>query len=564
MRGNPGAVNAPIPYRIRVGLLVEPGVAPSEELAATIEHIIDATVEGLFDDESREALRTAKLTRLAFALLTATADSGDLAARIATRSDKVRLDKLFATETERYAGQYRLLPRGSRMPRDPTSGNRNSDPDRRAAVADRKPDHLGTPDLHEELGRFLVDNCDVLIAIRNGSLGQDIGDGARIGIHAGVLSYARSKGRPVIVSGTDPSSLSIVERGHGLNARSLAGIELYNTWHVDAAVARERAQSKIAGLFGDECGDQVPDESRHAVLTFLIPHFIRGELIATHHQTVYFRTGLLVYALSVFAVALLTLGSLVHAFAPFAFALELVLLLVIVIFVRLAHRRRTHTKWIESRFLTERIRHGLFAAACGVEAARYRIPPYMGGSDPPDHWMTMTFDEIWSRLPELTPCDEKSCPLLAAFVRRKWVADQAAHHGRKASSTQRLASRLEMGGLIVFTLAMAAVLGHLLLPFFIHGERAGIVEGGLTFLALVLPASGAALGGYRAHREYSRLAKRSRAMAEGLRDLDSHFEYVRTPVALEALVRRIEDWMVREVQDWLMLMGPSKLEAPLG
>ncbi len=139
--------------------------------------------------------------------------------------------------------------------------------------------------------------------------------------------------------------------------------------------------------------------------------------------------------LSVLAVALLAFGSLVHAFASFAFFFELLLLIMVVYIIRRAHSQRLHKKWIESRFLAERLRHAVFVAACGEPATRYR------------HWRAVS--RFWP-----------------------WCCLQRAR-----------------------------------------------------------PSAGSA------HREYSRLSKRSRNMATGLRDIEQRLGNVRSPEALKAFVR---------------------------
>jgi hypothetical protein len=78
----------------------------------------------------------------------------------------------------------------------------------------------------------------------------------------------------------------------------------------------------------------------------------------------------------------------------------------------------------------------------------------------------------------------------------------------------------------------------------------------------VLPGAGAALDGYRAHREYSRLAKRSAGMALELRELAARLDEVRDPEALGNVLREVEQLMLAEVQDWLMLMRFVPVEPP--
>jgi len=71
-----------------------------------------------------------------------------------------------------------------------------------------------------------------------------------------------------------------------------------------------------------------------------------------------------------------------------------------------------------------------------------------------------------------------------------------------------------------------------------------LAHAGLAFLAIVLPGIGTALGGFRGHREYSRLAKRSLNMAQALRELDQVLEEASTPEEISRVLqdhRKAED-----------------------
>jgi hypothetical protein len=198
---------------------------------------------------------------------------------------------------------------------------------------------------------------------------------------------------------------------------------------------------------------------------------------------------------------------------------------------------------------------------------------------------------------------------MLAFVRKRWLEDQIGFHERKAATAHRRSRRLENGGRALFVLAVLVAIAHLVIPLLHHAESgapgqedAAIVGGApgesvseegasggggpresvpggdvsgehapgegasgedlLVFLAIVLPGAGAALGGYRAHREYSRLAKRSAGMALELRELAARLDEVRDPEALGNVLREVEQLMLAEVQDWLMLMRFVPVEPP--
>ena len=80
------------------------------------------------------------------------------------------------------------------------------------------------------------------------------------------------------------------------------------------------------------------------------------------------------------------------------------------------------------------------------------------------------------------------------------------------------------------------------------------------FASIVLPAVGAALGGIRTAREYSRLAKRSENMLQSLTEMKNTLERMESPNDSENLLREKEQVILIETQDWLMLIRFAKLE----
>jgi hypothetical protein len=80
----------------------------------------------------------------------------------------------------------------------------------------------------------------------------------------------------------------------------------------------------------------------------------------------------------------------------------------------------------------------------------------------------------------------------------------------------------------------------------------------LTLAALTLPAMGTMAAAIRTHREYKRLAIRSRRMVVELNDAKAAFQLL-TPDKLDRLLRRTEQVMIRETREWLDLMSFSEL-----
>jgi hypothetical protein len=369
-----------------------------------------------------------------------------------------------------------------------------------------------------------------------------------------ILGQARQRIQPVITISNGKQREFTVEKGHGLNAHSVAALERFNRYEVKSE-QESYIQNVYDSLYSDD--DGLPAEVKALVREKLLPFYVRASLLAKSSQKIYRRAGLVVYSFSTLAVAAVAIGTLNHDLSPYAFALELTLLLAILAAILFEHRKRAHKNWIEARYVAERVRAAIFLTTCGVETSAVVLPANVGVTGRPDEWMIMTFNEIIGNLPEIKDCHGCSAEKFVAFARHRWLEGQQEFHRFKAESARKKSETLELIGIILFVSAMLAAALHLLLPA-IHIEG---LEIPLTFLAIVLPAAGAAAGGLKAHREYSRLAARSANMAMSLAALDELLVNVKDPKELSSVLIRVQDLSLLELQDWLMLMSVAKLEA---
>jgi hypothetical protein len=391
-----------------------------------------------------------------------------------------------------------------------------------------------------EAARYIVDHCDVLIALDSSE----------------AVAYANRKNRPVIEIS---SSMSFsISRGHGLSAKSLGGIERFNSASVSREVMERYIEQVSRELFRKD--DRIAEEAKREAREKLLPFYVWASALAKRNQKLYRRAGTFVYTCSVISVASVALATQITSLSLAAFSVEFFLLAAILLIIWTANRRRTHKNWIESRYLAERVRSATFLAVCGAECSTIYVPPYMGAGDRSDDWVAMAFNEIWSGVRLNAPAQESS-PHYVAFIRRRWIRDQIKYHRAKWKRAERMSHSLERTGHAVFALALVAALLHILLGLQ-HGWHPEGLEKTLTFLALALPALGASLGGIRAHREYSRLSKRSRNMTANLKRLNTRLMTVSDFEELRYLLREAEELMMEEAQDWMMTMSFAKLEPP--
>jgi hypothetical protein len=497
-----------IPYRIQVGITASPGAAdlaaprlPGKETFARI-------ILNLFDENSQGLLQSAGHTNVVYSVLTALGEPDEqaLVREVAERLD-ARLDP---------------LPHA---------------------------DHADVA----KAGRHLVNHCDVLIVLTHS--GDPSGD------RAPGVSRARARKRPILVWPVEPDAVHFVAPGYGLNARAVSHLDLYNRFAIRRSELCDYAANVYRDLFNSPAGRGLSSRARRIVRDGLIPPYVRASTLAKQAQRRHHRAGKTVWVLSPVAVAAVAISVVAPSLVVPAIAVELLAILTILTTVFAAHRRRSHETWIECRFLAERLRAAQHMAACGLSACELHALPFMGNPRRQAGWMMMAFDEIWRRLPDPPEAPPKNPQPALEFARACWVGGQISFHDRKAETSLRMSRWLEEWGGLGFVLALVAAVAHLIVSRSSHGGGSGLAHSGLAFFAIVLPGIGTALGGFRGHREYSRLAKRSRNMAQALRELDQALAEASTPEEVAQVLRQTEEFVLSEVQDWLMLMRFSRVEA---
>jgi hypothetical protein len=542
-----------IPFRVRIGVTGHRTLPERERLAEGIRKVLDTQIWELFDRPLPADRRAAPL---AYTILTPLAEGADrLVAKEILNTPDAAIEVVLPLAKEDYLrdfaeaaskAEFEGLSRKARQmtvlePPAPSAAGAAAWPgeDRKRA--------------YEQVGRHVVDHCDVLIAVWDGKPSRGRGGTAEI------VAYAREKKLPLIIVSSDNPVEITTEKGIGLSGRAYDRIGIFNLFLISEEAQKAYVHKVYDDLFAAPEGEKLSASVKAKIRDRLIPWYVRASLIAKRNQKRYFRSGLTVYALSPLAVAAVAAGLLTPAWAAFIF--EFVILLTIYVVIKLADRVGVHKKWIETRFLAERLRSAIFLFSCGVKPSAISVSPFMTSALRADDWIGRTFDEIMARAGEMETDDRNACAACVSFVRARWLGAQIEFHAAKSEKAGCLSRLLERAGRATFLAAIGASAWHLVSYALGHRGFLYALEKPVVFLAVVLPAVGAAIGGVRAHREYSRLEKRSQYMEAALRELDRRFADMAAFGELEMLLKETEQLMLQETQDWLMLMKFAKVEA---
>ena len=551
----------PIPYRIRIGVTGHRQLPDEAAMETLVKAAIDSLLESLFSDVSAEAIRRVrqkKITPIAYSVVSPLAEGADrVVARAVLSYEGARLDAVLPLAVEDYLEDFatsvsreefsHLLARCRRPVRLRTI---------RINGEARNPDEAKTlrRAAYESGGHYVVNHCDVLIAIWDGQEARGRGGTGEI------VDYAVSQGRPVIL--VWDGKYSTYQPGHGLDAFAIDGVDRFNR----LALTPERRSAYLRGLQHEYLekpvtAKDVPEPARQLVQKYLFPYYVQASMPAKVNRDHYRRAGRLIFFFSALAVGCVALAVLVEPLSVACFVLEFLLLGVIWYALRRSHV--WHQNWMENRFLAERIRCGIFMALCGVDPAPIEVLPFMGPAHSVNDWMVRVFDEIWNRLPPLPGCGAGYCQALGEYVREAWIGSQLGYHRGKRDGERKSRLRLERMGHVILPITMAAALVHIfwnVLPSSV--QELNWLHPVMTFVALFFPAVAAALAGMQAQYEHLRLEKRSENMQPQLEYLNRRLGSASDPSTLETLLYEVDEIMLRETQDWLMLMRFAEVKAP--
>ena len=300
--------------------------------------------------------------------------------------------------------------------------------------------------------------------------------------------------------------------------------------------------------------------------------------LANRYSNLYYKGFKWNYLMSGFAVmfAFLIFGFENHSEKwahVFSFAELLTLLSIIFVYI-FDKKGKWYDRRIDYRLLAEMIRQTRFLATLG------RIPPISAPQtihthygDPSGSWVHWHYLAVVKQLG--MPHTKLTSEYLRAVARliKSETDEQADYHDRKSSQNSKIDHRLHLAAVCLFFIAFLACIFHLifpkleLIPHFGHTlqQFEEILKGGLSFLAIVSPAFGAAFAGIRSQGEYERVARHSAAMADYLKEKSEQLDKLQHDTHLNSrslakVVDDIAEKRIEEVLDWRIVFHKRPIE----
>jgi hypothetical protein len=414
---------------------------------------------------------------------------------------------------------------------------------------------------YERVGRAVVDRANILVALWDGQPARGRGGTAEI------VAYAHRRRVPVVqiqVRRSADESDQIFERlivppglevTGQLSDRAFEMLDRFNSFRLPG-------EDRIvhAPLLPPDLTLPVPPFVERYI-QYMQPYFDRAEHVAQLSQRLFLRFIRLLFSLAAFAVIIVATQIIFFSSRKVIVWGEVVALAAVIVILVVGRRGRWHDSWISARYLAERLRSSVFLVATGAldlsesTSGRARVPD-AAHPEPGREWADRAFLEICRPETRAGDMTELDVPALRSFLIEAWIDDQARYHQKTSLRLAGKQRRLTFLAIGLFSVSAIVALLHSMGAEIIHHHE---VWG---YLSVVIPAIGAALSGYGAQREYSRLAERSRLMVVRLKDMRQSVTEAESLAALRKAARRTELLMRSETADWYDVVRMHDLEVP--
>lgn len=405
---------------------------------------------------------------------------------------------------------------------------------------------------YEDGGRYVANNCDVLIVVWDGKPATGRGGTAEIVIYADEIGQSYFWINSV--------TGEIVERwNQKWLIDSLKRLDEYN--------GQPLSDREIEKMVGERYGSFEKKAIKAGISTAslvqlkedMLYKYARASLLSKRYRDRYRRTIWLVYLLAPIGVAVVAVQALLVPELRFLSIIESIAMFSILILLVLSRMDRWHNKWIDYRFLAERLRVAGALGVVGIRIEPFKYSSHYNLSHQSDYWVVKAFGWIWNTIPPSLAVPMNVGPV-KKFLLNTWIKSQYEFYKDKSEENERTHRRMDIIGYGLFFVTLIAALLHIVL-----GEGQLSHEGiapitMLTMAGILFPAFGASVAAIGFHREYKRNAERYSQMISPLYVIIKQIEMTEDKDRVLELLETANELMLKENQDWRVSILTQKLD----
>jgi hypothetical protein len=291
----------------------------------------------------------------------------------------------------------------------------------------------------------------------------------------------------------------------------------------------------------------LPTDAKHQVESGFLLHYAWADKLANHFANLYRSSFLVNYMLAACAVFFALRAFFDRNKPELWVSLELSSIILVIAITMLGRRRRWHERWIDYRSLGEKFRQMRFLFLIGRFSRTDRVHEHSLRGAQRKTWVDWHFQAAVREAGMVRgKLDREYCIAYRKLLIEYELTSQIQYHAHNAQQNRRIDSRLQWlaTGLFLGTLVVCAA--HLLDKNLNH-------QGYLVQLAAILPAFGAAVHGINSQGDFRNVARRSADMNKWLSDILSRVRIAGDEICSDDLAEFAEEAagvMGNDLLDW--------------
>lgn len=428
-----------------------------------------------------------------------------------------------------------------------------------------------------QCGKEVVDACEILIAVWDKNAANGVGG------TADVLKHALKRGRTILrIDPNNPLALATLlvapKNGKEKDKSKLFYEEhplpdtlkklSLNYVHFAEFVrdvslpitTYETAASDCSTWLKELAKNAVlPDSLLQPILDHLIPTYVRSDKLAEYYQNLHVLASKAIHIFAAVAVSVVVFQVMFFPHYLWLISFEICAMAGVLGSLMICRRLSWHEKWIDYRFLAEQLRTIMYTIVVQEHpvSSSKLAPETLPFYSKPKTWIDFLIaTQVKNVLDKLNA--PPSFEALKIFVIKGWLTDQKEWHWKTAKRKKHAEHKLHRAVLAFFCITLAMAVFHL------FGIGHGHIEEGAeilsfskwsTFLAITLPAWGAAIHAIGKQLEYERIAARSTKMAAELERLEEDAIKCTNPEEFRKIVQQAIQTINLENYEWWALIS---------
>jgi len=444
-----------------------------------------------------------------------------------------------------------------------------------------------SPEYYKKAGYEVVNHCEFLIAVWDGMPARGVGGTSEI------VQYALETGRKIFWIHSEQPEKGIkllISKKQGKNHKInpfefeaisfpnniedfSTNIHFFTRFATDETLDKESLKAlnseRNQKIKSQAKEAEIPLEYVNLISKHLTPLYTWADQLSIQYQKQHERISKTIHYLSAFAVTAVMFQ--VTFFPEFLMIVSVEILAMISVIFALNHseKKSWHENWMDYRYLSEQLRTLTYVLLLDINPLSTSthpsktLPYYFI----PQNWIETVVSQIQSKISRKfsKSVDTES---IKKFILEGWLKDQKGWHERNAIKKENAEHRIHNTVITFFVITLAMAILHLFgvgheHEFHEYGHHTislFSISNWIVFLAIILPAWGAAVHAISKQMEYQRIATRSKNMASELEKIIDLAESNLSRQEFKEIIHQAVRLTSLETHEWRALISFTKPE----